>query len=494
MKRITAPRSPRCRRSPTFALATLMLSSTFAADKASADPCGMVPPMSFVRPGQPPPIRRVGPQKTYVFYKDGVEAIALRPGFEGDIDNFGMLIPFPSVPGIRKIPDTTFAHLAAAIDPPEVLVDLSPPRKHRYTSKSARAAPSAEAEGLEMKRDEVRVLKEEAVGMYEVAVLAAGSAGALKRWMDNHGFTYPTGMDDVTEEYVASGWVFVAVKTRVGPKSDVNPRPGMTSTRSLLPPGGFTGHVQAMGFRFKVDKPVVPMRLSAFNEGQLRNIVYFVGPEAIRIDGIDTQLVRRQLPGKKVRGNVTEPLPVRVLGGSWEDLVSLRRLDWLTPQRDPARHNGVAKTLFASDLQAVTAGNLNNPFEEREKALLNISERLGLRHPGMDALHEQAIDEERKKALGDSLAGLDDMAVTVIDGDFRREWIAANNLTFSAFKMSEKDNHRLAYNAVALGPKPEQGGMRYVRDGELDTGASPAELPSKTMPPEETPWWKFWED
>jgi len=35
-----------------------------------------------------------------------------------------------------------------------------------------------------MARDQVQVLKEEAVGMYEVAVLSAGSAEALKKWMD----------------------------------------------------------------------------------------------------------------------------------------------------------------------------------------------------------------------------------------------------------------------------------------------------------------------
>ena len=48
----------------------------------------------------------------------------------------------------------------------------------------------------------------------------------------------------------------------------------MRSVKPGLPAGGsFDGHVQAMGFRFGVDELVVPMRLSAFNEGSLRNIV-----------------------------------------------------------------------------------------------------------------------------------------------------------------------------------------------------------------------------
>ena len=89
-----------------------------------ADPCGMVPPI--YPDGQSPPLTRIGEQKTYVFYKDGIETFVIRPGFEGKADDFGMLIPFPTPPAIRKVPDNIFGHIAAAIDPPEVVVDLTP--------------------------------------------------------------------------------------------------------------------------------------------------------------------------------------------------------------------------------------------------------------------------------------------------------------------------------------------------------------------------------
>src|SRR3954470_19146971 len=92
---------------------------------AAADPCGMVPPI-YTGPGVP--ITRVGPQRTYVFYKDGVETYVIRPGFQGKVDEFGMLIPFPSPPALRKVPDEIFPQLAAAVEPPEVIIDLNPRR------------------------------------------------------------------------------------------------------------------------------------------------------------------------------------------------------------------------------------------------------------------------------------------------------------------------------------------------------------------------------
>ncbi|MAA80213.1 MAG: hypothetical protein CL916_13245, partial [Deltaproteobacteria bacterium] len=78
---------------------------------ASADPCGMVPPIAVTNSNA---IARQGSQRTYVFFKDGIETIALRPGFTGSVEDFGMLIPFPSPPALRKIEDDTFAHIEAA--------------------------------------------------------------------------------------------------------------------------------------------------------------------------------------------------------------------------------------------------------------------------------------------------------------------------------------------------------------------------------------------
>ena len=91
------------------------------------------------------------------------------------------MIPFPTPPAIRKVPDHVFEHIAAAVDPPEVVVHVGQlvQRLHLLNSVDPTDTPS---QALTLERlDEVKVLREEAVGMYEVAVLAAGSASALKR-------------------------------------------------------------------------------------------------------------------------------------------------------------------------------------------------------------------------------------------------------------------------------------------------------------------------
>ena len=177
-----------------IAVASACLMISAAERKANADPCGMVPPI-YTGPGAP--IARIGDQNTFVFFKDGVETFIIHPGFKGKTEEFGMLIPFPAVPELRKVSDKIFPHVRAAIDPPEIVVYAYNRRLQRLRGFAAKGQKSGQAplQMAQQNKESVRVVKEEAVGMYEVAVLEAGSSKALKKWMDDHGYKYPDGMD-----------------------------------------------------------------------------------------------------------------------------------------------------------------------------------------------------------------------------------------------------------------------------------------------------------
>ena len=440
-------------------LVCLLITSTLAAD-----PCGMVPP---IYTGSQSQIARIGLQKTYVFHKDGVETFVIRPGFSGNVDTFGMLIPFPNPPELRKVADNTFEQIANAVDPPEVVIDL---RVRRMMLFSGAVSPGADAipeSSMNFSsKDKLTVLKEEAVGMYEVAVLQAGSAEVLKKWMDKNGYQYPDGMDKVTNDYVDLGWCFVAVKTKVGQRNGVDPKPGQRRVKPELPKGSvFDGNVQGMGFRFKSDNLVVPMRLSAFNEGELRNVVYLLTDSPKKIRSIPEEYVVRQVSGKQLFDNVTNPLPLRIIGGTEKDIPQHQRKT-LPKRRDPAPKNGVAKDLFASDLLAVSTGNLSLEHEEEEKELLRIGEHFGLRGEAMDKENSSALADARNSTTSKGLDMLKDMTLTVVDGDFPREVIAKDNLTFADYSMPRSRNNNLNYDANLFGPGQKKTGV--LKLGAID--------------------------
>ena len=138
------------------------------------------------------------------------------------------------------------------------------------------------------------------------------------------------------------------------------------------------------------------MRLSSFNPGELRNVVYLLtdGPKKIR--SIPEEYVVRQVSGEELFRNVTQPLPLRIIGGTEKDIPESYRKS-LPAQRDPKPKNGAARDLFAGDLKAIAAGRLSLPHEEQEKELLRIGERLGLRGGEIDKLHDAALTESASK-------------------------------------------------------------------------------------------------
>jgi hypothetical protein len=190
----------------------------------------------------------------------------------------------------------------------------------------------------------------------------------------------------------------------------------------------------------------VPMRLSAFNEGELRNIVYLLtdGPRKIR--SIPEEYVMRQLTGEQLTRNVTGPLPLRIIGGTEKDLTEWHRKG-LKERRDPTPKNGAAKELFAADLLAVSSGQLSLPHEEQEKQLLAVGERLGLRGGEIDKLNAESLKKEAAKTVAAGLKDLNDMTLTVVDGDFPREVLGGQNLTFSEYKMPARRNNAETYDA-----------------------------------------------
>ena len=403
-----------------------MLFSFLCIQHLFADPCGMVPPVTVTSSNA---IARTGAQRTYVFHKDGIETIALRPGFTGSVEDFGMLIPFPSPPALRKIEDDTFAHIEAAIQPPKVFVRKSRPSTRTKLMDSTSGA--GEMARLTLQENDVRVLNQEAVGMYQVAVLEAGSAKALSRWMEDNGYRYPQGMDKVTEEYVAEGWCFVAIKAAVGSAAGVNPEPGKRSVDPTRSAGSsFDGHVQGMAFRFASKHPVVPMRLSVFNGADPRNVVYMLTDKPTKIKQLSESLVLKQVKGKKLYSTLTEPLEVEFSDGITMSSLSEGERQRLSEMRNYEPHVAIAKTLFASDLLAVEAGQLSLPVEENEKELLRISESFGLRGAEIDVLHGTQLKKERSTIVEKTLPGIAEMHLSVMDGIFDGSVLAAQNLLF----------------------------------------------------------------
>jgi hypothetical protein len=97
--------------------------------------------------------------------------------------------------------------------------------------------------------------------------------------------------------------------------------------------------------------------------------------------------------------------------------------------------------------------------------LLRIGEHFGLRGPEIDKLNLAALDKEREKAVKDALADVKKMMMTVVDGDFPREVVGAQNLIFGEYRMPARRNAPEFYDAKDKKPGGKREGL--LKLGEL---------------------------
>ena len=164
--------------------------------------------------------------------------------------------------------------------------------------------------------------------------------------------------------------------------------------------------------------------------------------------------VVRQVSGEELLHNVTKPLPLRIIGGDFDDIPEHRR-NSLKHERNPTPHNGIAKILFAGDLEASRTKQLSHHHEELEKELLAIGEHLNLRGKEIDALNHGTLKAEQEEIAASAIDQLKGMTMTVIDGDFDREVVAKDNVYFTGFEMNPGRNTPQRYNARTFGPTEE---------------------------------------
>ncbi len=136
-------------------------------------------------------------QKAIIVHDAGREDLLLQVKYEGPLEEFGWLIPVPSLPKVEK----------GAMEPFYELSQLTQ-RQFGGGMTKGLATLGAASEGEEA----VKVIEVKTVGAYEVAVLSARDADSLGRWLRAHDYSLPEGKSGIVDEYIRRGWHFVAAK------------------------------------------------------------------------------------------------------------------------------------------------------------------------------------------------------------------------------------------------------------------------------------------
>ncbi|HWI57447.1 MAG TPA: DUF2330 domain-containing protein, partial [Bacillota bacterium] len=198
-------------------------------------------------------------QKAIVFYDSGREDLLLQVKYEGALEEFGWLIPTPTLPQVEQ----------GRMEPFYELSQLT--QRHFGTAGVKTRGGDVAALSATKGEERVKVIEVKTVGAYEVSVLSAQDAGSLQRWLQAHGYSFPEGKSEIVEDYIRQGWYFVAARIELNqglgfkrvPAPTAKEKQSAALDRKQLQSKLSSGELHPLLISFDTPRAVFPLKISA---------------------------------------------------------------------------------------------------------------------------------------------------------------------------------------------------------------------------------------
>jgi hypothetical protein len=203
-----------------------------------------------------------------------LETFTVQPKFEGNAQDFGMVIPTPAQPKLHEMPRDFFKHLAVF----SILKSRQFPQSRllrfddRETTKKSEA-PAKEKNGNKAPDDKViKVLESGVVGSLDYKIIEAGRADALFQWLKDNKYHY-AGDEASLNFYVQKKWIFTVMKID-------------TMQMKKNKDGSYAGEVTPTRFQFASDKLVYPLKITQISVKDKTEALFYVSaPHKVDLPG-----------------------------------------------------------------------------------------------------------------------------------------------------------------------------------------------------------------
>lgn len=237
-------------------------------------------------------------QRALIKYRDGAETLIVEATLDGEGQSFGWVIPVPNIPQTFSRVSPGFLKTLSMHLEPEVIHkyfrELWQPLfilgfilsmclvfvfEHwrgvrvafvTFITLFFALAVILPQFGIYMGRSEqtlgIKLLGGQVIGNYEIFVLKARASRDLNAWLSANGFnTFPQRALSIIDDYIAKNWVFVAAKLTKKDAGAATPHP--------------------ISLKFKTERPIYPMRLTALPGSNLYLELFVVADkEAVPIN------------------------------------------------------------------------------------------------------------------------------------------------------------------------------------------------------------------
>ncbi|ALA57477.1 DUF2330 domain-containing protein [Nitrospira moscoviensis] len=214
---------------------------------------------------------------------DDKTVITMANDFKGDVKEFAMVVPVPTV--LEKdqihIGDAAVLRHLADYSAPRLVeyFDQNPCLRYQFEEQKLGALqdrlPASAAARERGKALGVTIEAQYTVGEYDILILSAKESAGLETWLTENGYRIPTGASSVLKSYLKQGMKFFVAKVNLGEQAKL----GLT-------------HLRPLQIVFESPKFMLPIRLGTVNaDGAQELFIYFLTKQG-RVETTNYRTVR----------------------------------------------------------------------------------------------------------------------------------------------------------------------------------------------------------
>ena len=215
---------------------------------------------------------------------DNKTVITMVNDFKGDVKEFAMVVPVPTILEKEQIhvgDPVMLKHLADYSAPRLVeYFDENPCRRYDMLQDRMGAMKSMAPAAAEAKRERDQVLgvtveAQYLVGEYDILILSAKESAGLETWLTENGYKIPAGASAVLHSYLKQGMKFFVAKVNLGEQAKLG-----------------LAHLRPLQIAFESPKFMLPIRLGTVNaDGTQELFIYFLTKQG-RVETTNYRTVR----------------------------------------------------------------------------------------------------------------------------------------------------------------------------------------------------------
>jgi hypothetical protein len=205
-------------------------------------------------------------QKAFITWDpaEHVESFTVQPRFEGNAQDFGMVIPTPGRPRLDEMPRDFFKELAVftILKKREYPESKILPRPERFALSALGASGRGGGGFAPTSRPAVIVLESGVVGSLDYKIIVAEQADDLYTWLKDNRYSY-AGDEETLGFYIKKKWFFTVMKIdakQMKPRAD----------------GTFDGEVTPTRFQFTSEQLVYPLRITRLSVKDKTEALFYV--------------------------------------------------------------------------------------------------------------------------------------------------------------------------------------------------------------------------